>query len=146
MGRPPLYKNPEELEDKINEYFEKGIKTRKTIIGSGSNRREIEIEIPTISGLCHYLGFESRQSFYDYAERNQHETPEIKDQFAYIIKRARLFIEQEYEELLSEGNPAGAIFALKNMGWKDKQEIHETGEKVIRVVYDAPPGDEKPDK
>lgn len=70
--------------------------------------------IPTISGLAYYLGFESRQSFYDYEER-----PE----FSYTIKRCRLFMESWYESRLQGNNPAGSIFWLKNAGWSDKQEI-----------------------
>ncbi len=68
--------------------------------------------------ICNF-GFETRQSFYDYEKR---------DGFSYIIKRARLFIEKEYEENLSIGNTTGAIFALKNMGWFDKQELQHSGE------------------
>jgi hypothetical protein len=122
-GRPPHYETPEELVSKIDEYFKSGVKKRTVIIGKGDNREAIEIEVPTISGLCYYLGFESRQSFYDYEKR---------DNFSYIIKRARLFIEVEYEEALQYGNVTGAIFALKNMGWRDKTEIDHTtaGDKV----------------
>jgi hypothetical protein len=60
------------------------------------------------------LGFESRQSFYDYEE---------KEEFTYTIKKARMLIENEYEFQLQRGNTTGAIFALKNFGWKDKSEV-----------------------
>jgi len=100
-GRPPMYDNVAELREAIQSYF------------------DLHENKVTISGLAYYLGFESRQSFYDY-EKN----PE----FSYTIKRARLFIENEYESLLRSGNVTGAIFALKNFGWSDKQEIdHTTG-------------------
>lgn len=94
-GRPPIYETPEDLQAAIDEYI------------------STNIDKPTISGLCYNLGFESRQSFYDY---------ETKKGFSYTIKKARLFIEQEYEKKLSGNNVAGPIFALKNLGWKDKQE------------------------
>jgi len=76
-----------------------------------------------VSGLAYFLGFESRQSLYDYEKRSE---------FSYIIKRARLRIESEYEKKLSYKHPVGSIFALKNMGWADKQEIDHTtgGEKL----------------
>lgn len=94
-GRPLLYDNEEELRTNIEKYFtENDTKS-------------------TITGLAYFLGFESRQSFYDYGERGQ---------FSYIIKRARLFIESCYESKLSGNNPTGPIFFLKNMGWKDKTE------------------------
>lgn len=118
MGRPPIFETVEELESKINQYFNEGVKIRTVIIGKPPNQQAIEVPIPTITGLCYYCGFESRQSFYDY-EKNE--------DFSYTIKRARLFIEQEYEEQLSVGNTVGAIFALKNMGWKDKTEIEQSG-------------------
>lgn len=97
-GRPPMYNTPEELIKKIKEYF---------------SQDDSKI---TITGLCLFLGFESRQSFYDYEE---------KKEFTYIIKRARLVIESEYEERLQGNNPTGAIFVLKNMDWSDKSEIEQ---------------------
>jgi hypothetical protein len=118
-GRPPLFETPEELQEAINKYFNEGINKKKIVTGKADNKQVTEIPIPTISGLCYYIGFESRQSFYDY---------EKKDGFTYTIKRARLFIEQEYEEQLQIGNTIGAIFALKNMGWIDKNEIEHSGE------------------
>lgn len=116
VGRPPLYDNPETLEDQIGQYFKSGVKKKTILIGPSNNRIAVEIEVPTITGLCIFLGFESRQSFYDY---------EQKPEFAYTVKRARLFIEREYEEMLNTGNTTGAIFALKNFGWTDKQEIEQ---------------------
>ena len=112
-GRPPVFNTDEELQSKIDEYFKSGIKKRTVLIGKAPNQYPLEIEVPTVSGLAYFLGFCSRQSFYDY---------EKKEGFSYTIKRARLFIEVEYEEQLQHGNTTGAIFALKNMGWKDKTE------------------------
>ena len=114
MGRPPIFETVEALDAAIHDYFNNGVKKRKFVIGKAPNQQVVEIEIPTITGLCYYIGFDSRQSFYDYEE---------KPDFSYTIKRARLFIEREYEEQLSIGNTVGAIFALKNMGWKDKTEV-----------------------
>lgn len=71
---------------------------------------------PTISGLAYHLGFESRQSFYDYEE---------KPEFTYTIRKCRLFMEAHYEARLQGNNPTGAIFWLKNAGWTDKQEIDQ---------------------
>ncbi len=115
MGRPPMFKDAEELQKKIDEYFNGGCRT-KTIF-AGKDKDPFEIPIPTISGLAYFIGFESRQSFYDY---------EKKPDFAYTIKKARLYIEQEYEMQLSAGNTVGAIFALKNMGWIDQQKVDHT--------------------
>lgn len=117
-GRPPFYESVEQLEKAIDDYFNEGVETKKVIIGKGETARIEEIPVPTISGLVYYLGFESRQSFYDYEE---------KPEFTYTVKRARLWIEKEYEAQLNIGNTVGAIFALKNMGWKDKTETELNG-------------------
>jgi len=96
MGRPATFETDEQLSAKVEEYFE-------SLSGMPA----------TITGLALFLGFESRQSFYDYEER---------EDFSYTIKRARLMIENEYEKKLSGNNCTGSIFALKNLGWKDKTE------------------------
>ena len=40
---------------------------------------------------------------------------------------ALLIVENGYEMALRENNAAGSIFALKNMGWKDKTEHEMSG-------------------
>jgi hypothetical protein len=115
-GRPPLFETVEDLQKMIDSYFQDGVTVKKVVIGKAPNNYVLEVEVPTISGLAHYIGFESRQSFYDY---------ELKQEFAYTIKKTRLFIEQHYEEMLQVGNTTGAIFALKNFGWTDRQEIDQ---------------------
>ena len=116
-GRPPHYETPEALQAKVDEYFDTGVKKKTYIVGKGENQQIVEIPIPTITGLVLYLGFCDRQSFYDYEKR---------DGFSYTIKNARTRIEQHYEELVQDGN-SGAIFALKNFGWSDKQELEMSG-------------------
>lgn len=113
-GRKPKYKTPQELEEKIKEYIENCPDTIPTSFGDTVR----DVPCPTISGLAYYLGFCDRQSLYDYEKRN--------DQFSCIVKKGRLAIERRYEQNLSKPSPTGAIFALKNMGWKDKQEIDNT--------------------
>ncbi|WP_311953247.1 terminase small subunit [Mucilaginibacter terrae] len=71
-----------------------------------------EPQPPTLSGLAHHLGFESLQAFITY-EQNGH--------YAHILRRARLQIEAEYEKQLSTQPATGAIFALKSLGWMEKQ-------------------------
>lgn len=115
-GRPPIFNNPDDLQSKVDEYFKSGVKKKTVLIGKPPKQIPIEIEVPTITGLCIFLGFESRQSFYDY---------EKHEEFSYTVKRARLFIENEYEEMLQTGNTTAAIFALKNFGWMDKQDVDQ---------------------
>jgi hypothetical protein len=94
-GRPPKYETAEEVRVKCVEYFESCIELDEKI---------------TITGLALFLGFCSRKSLYEY---------EKKQEFRYIIKNAMLVVENSYE---SKGTNFD-IFALKNMGWTDKQEI-----------------------
>ena len=93
-GRPPIYDNPEDLKNKCIEYFTKHTKY-------------------TITGLSLYLGFAHRCSLDYYTKKS--------DEFSYVIKRAKMVVEQGYEEMFHNGSNAG-IFPLKNMGWKDKVE------------------------
>lgn len=111
-GRPAKWTDPEAFANKVDEYFED------------------ESQKPhTWTGLALYLGFESRQSLEDYKKR---------DGFSYPIKKALFRIENIYEQMLFSRNPAGPIFALKNFGWKDKQEVEQTGGLKITFVE---PGD-----
>lgn len=50
---------------------------------------------------------------------------EEKDEFADVVKRAKLRIENVYELDLRKKGGAGAIFALKNFDWHDRQEIEQ---------------------
>lgn len=118
-GRPPKYATVEELEDAITGYFNGGMKQRQIWLGKGDARYAVYVPVPTITGLVLYLGFADRASFYD-LEKNP--------DFSHTIKKARTFIETEYEEILATTGNAGAIFALKNFGWHDKTEIEHSGE------------------
>lgn len=114
-GQPRFFETPEELQTKVDEYFE--LCKYEVIKDAVSGEEVMKGDTITISGLALYLGFESRQSFYDY---------EKLPEFSYIIKKARFKVECSYEKRLDSRNPTGAIFALKNMGWKDKQEVEST--------------------
>jgi hypothetical protein len=124
-GGNPKFKNPEDFQAAISEYFESGVKIRKVIVGKGENEKVVEVPVPTITGLVLHCGFCDRSSFYDY---------EKKKEFAYTIKRARSFIELEYEEMLHKGNCTGAIFALKNFDWTDKLELEVTDVIADRIA------------
>ena len=116
MGRPPKYKTAEELQKKVDEYFDQ-LNESKSV---------------TITGLILYCGFCSRQSFYDLQE---------KEEFTYTVKKARLRVTNHYESLLQGNSVAGPIFALKNLGWSDRQEIDHTskGERLspINITVDS---------
>lgn len=100
MTRPLKYKTVEELEAAIKEYF---------------NSRQLQVMPPTVAGLALWLGFEDRRSIYDYKDRPA---------FSHTIKKAITAMEDYAEQrlLVGEGSSTGAIFWLKNHGWKDKTE------------------------
>ena len=99
-GRPAFFNTPEQLQERCDEYF---------LTNAG---------LPlTITGLALFLGFESRQSVYDYSKHGE---------YSYIIKTAQLKVENGYELRLFSDKPTGPIFALKNMGWVDNQAIDHT--------------------
>jgi len=113
-GRPPIYENPEQMMQKAIEYFD---------IETGANG----ICKPTISGLIFHLGFEKRQSWYDYKERSQ--------EFSYTIDRLKSFIESCYEKNLHGFAYAGSVFALKNLNSKDwKDEVHSEVNQTNRNI------------
>jgi len=104
IGRPRIIESPAEMERLVAEYITKC---------------HDEDEPLTLTGIILHLGLSSRQSLDQYAER-----PEFTDS----VKRAKLLIENGYEvDLRRTGNPAGSIFALKNMGWSDRQEFEIRG-------------------
>jgi len=105
-GRPPTFPTPEDLELKCNEY----------LIYCVDNE-----EKPTITGMTLFVGFCSRASWDDYDKR---------EGFSYIVKRAKMTIENSYE--VSGGT--FDIFALKNMGWKDKTEVELGGDVNIPIM------------
>lgn len=115
-GRPLDYKSPEEMEVVIDEYFNWCI----------SNKVEL-----TITGLGLFLGFSCRETLDEYGKR-----PEFSD----IVKRGKYCVENAYELNLHTFKYGGAIFALKNMGWKDQQEqnITQTITTVNPQVINSP--------
>lgn len=126
-----MFKSPEEMQVLIDLYFDGGANKRKIVTMTGAI---VEVPMLTISGLVYFLGFSSRDSFYEY---------EKKEEFTDILKKARLRIEMNYEELLFDAKCTGAIFALKNLGWEDRSrtDITSGGEKITGINYIIPKND-----
>lgn len=107
-GRPLKFDTPKELADKAAEYFASfeagGINEGKPI---------------TITGLALALDT-SRETLCNYENR---------DEFFDTIKRIKLRVEMFAEERLFASSATGAIFALKNFGWKDSQDVNMGGQK-----------------
>ena len=96
-GRPRMYSTPDEMQTVIDKYFEDNPK-------------------PTICGLALALGFAQRKSLLNYEGYGE--------EFCNTIKRAKLKIEDSYEKELRSNHVAGAIFALKNFDWSDRQDVN----------------------
>lgn len=120
-GRKPKYKSKEEIEEKINKYFEscKGEILKNELTGEPFlTKRGYPIIVnekpPTITGLALALGFMSRQSLLNY---------QAKKEFMDTITRAKMVVE-EYTEgrLFDKDGSNGAKFSLMNnfKGWNDR--------------------------
>ena len=84
-----------------------------------------EPEHATLAGLAIFLGFHSKQAFEKYEENGR---------FANILKQGRLRIEAAYEKKLHLQSSAGAIFALKSMGWNEKAENKAAGKAIFKSI------------
>jgi DNA-packaging protein gp3 len=119
IGRPRIIGSPEDFDAAAKAYFDDCA----------------EKELPlTITGLALGVGLSSRQQLDVYQGR-----PEFTDS----VKKAKARVEAGYEMRLHGNSPTGAIFALKNMQWSDKQEIAHSGrvefDKVETVLIDGNP-------
>jgi hypothetical protein len=116
----PTFNSKEELQAKVDDYFKKQDKEQRH----------------TVSGLTLHLGFQSRQSLYNY---------EAKKEYLDIIKKARLRIEGRLEELLyyskanKDVNMAGIMLGLKtHYGYTDRQ-VDNGANRETPLTTDTPP-------
>ena len=123
VGRPATYKTVEEMQVRIDAYFnscygeyitddEGNLMTDKQGYPVMTKPRPL-----TITGLALALGFSGRQALLNY---------EDKPKFMDTIKRAKSRIEQYAEErLFDKDGVNGAKFNLSNnfKGWSEKQQI-----------------------
>lgn len=119
-GRPLKFKSPEELQNKIDAYYEWAKENKKHI---------------TITGLAWFLDT-NRQTLLRYEEDDSEllksVSEDVRQAFRDTVKRAKARIEMEYEESLYNKNSAvGAIFTLKNnYNYVDKQEVAQKVENI----------------
>lgn len=113
-GRPLKFENVAALEQAIEKYFQETA-SKSYVDNDGIWHHEPL----TITGLALALDT-TRKTLMEYEER---------DEFSNTIKRAKTVVENYAEKRLFGNSPTGAIFALKNYGWKDKseQEVYGVG-------------------
>lgn len=103
MARPRAIETPEEFDRLVDDYVAQCAADEEPL---------------TITGLSLALGFADKSTLYDYGEY---------EGFSHSVKRARAIVENAYEKRLSGNAATGAIFALKNFGWRDRQELEHSG-------------------
>jgi hypothetical protein len=135
------FKTVKELNNIIDAYFDFTQSEQETAVAPANevNEKPVKKTIkkqaqpPTIAGLALYIGFVSRQEF------DHHEA---KGKFSASLKKARLRIEAEYEKKLHIQSSTGAIFALKSMGWNERQEkdspAADSGVFTVQIVDSGP--------
>lgn len=135
-GRPPMYKTKEEIQEKIDKYFEdcegRPIEDANGEIMVNKNGEPILIgkKPLTVTGLALALGFNSRQSLLNYQGQKE---------FMDTITRAKARIEQYAEERLYDKDGAnGAKFSLANNfdGWREKQQIEADLKNEVTITID----------
>lgn len=105
VGRPKKYTKAEEMQEKIDEYF---------------TMCEQKEEPPTVCGLALALDMD-RSGLLRYEQEGE---------FRNTIKKAKLKIEANYEQMMvsGKGSTPGLIFNMKNnFGWRDQQEVKHSG-------------------
>ncbi|MDE1867460.1 MAG: DNA-packaging protein [Thaumarchaeota archaeon] len=134
MGRPPKYNTVEELEARIEEYFNYCDNKTKEVHSEKLGDMILPDPEPyTMAGLAYWVGL-SRQGLIEYKNKNK--------EFSDAIKKARNRVEADVERRMSHKDTftPGLIFNAKNnFGWKDKTETDITsGGEKIRFLNQVP--------
>lgn len=123
-GTAPMFTNAEELQKKIDEYYDWCNENEKPIC---------------ITGLAWYLGT-NRMTLLNYKNDNmvvrfKEENPEEYKKIRDVINEAYARVEFEYESFLFEkSKTVGGIFTLKNnFNWVDRQEVVSKEDNNINV-------------
>ena len=138
VGMTPMYTSVEEIESKIEQYFEdcKGYpltdEKGKQVFNKFGSPIFIDVHPPTITGLALALGFTSRQTLLNY---------QAKPKFVDTITRAKARVEQYAEERLFDRDGSnGAQFSLRNnfKGWDADKKNDNSGDGKITIVNNIP--------
>lgn len=129
IGAPPMYKTVQQMQEKIDEYFnlcegemffdENGC---PMVTEKGFPIYKVNPKPPTVTGLALALGFTSRQALLNY---------QAKDDFVDTVTRAKSRVEEYAETRLFDKDGAnGAKFSLANNfeGWREKQDLRVDGD------------------
>ena len=134
VGRPNKWQDVKELQKLIDKYFkscykkvwvdtekrDKDGKLVKTSEGEQvyEHKQVLEqVEPFLVTGLALALGT-TRETLAVYQRDKE---------FSAAIKSAKERVARDYEKRCAKRGNGGDIFALKNMGWTDKQEVEHSG-------------------
>lgn len=132
-GRPPTYKTPEEMQKKIDMYFEHcaGEMLRdeegNPIYDKWGHPVFVNVRPPTVTGLALALGFTGRQALLNY---------QAKPQFVDTVTRAKSLCEEYAESRLYDRDGSrGAMFSLTNnfRGWSNHPQPREDSEPLKKA-------------
>jgi len=113
------FESADALMEKVEEYFD-----------------NTPVKEQTRAGLCVYLGI-TKETLNNYRNGTQ------GDEMAQVVLWAYTRLENKYElDLNYKPNPTGPIFALKQYGWKDNQEV-EAKVSGFEIVCNVPRPEEK---
>ena len=138
VGRPPIYKTVNEIEEKIDAYFKEcegeilKDDNGKTVLNKFGNPVVINRKPPTVTGLALALGFTNRLDLLRY---------QGKEEFCNTITRAKSMVEQYAEERLFDRDGSnGAQFSLRNnfKGWDADKKNDDSGDGKITIVNNIP--------
>jgi hypothetical protein len=139
-GRPRKFNDLAEFRAAIDAYFE-GCYADVIIKDKDGNavldeegrpiKERMQVEPFTITGLALALDT-SREVLMDIETQT---SEGYSQEFSDAVKRAKLRCQQYAERhMFTARNPAGAIFALKNYGWTDRQDL--AVDASVRVTYE----------
>ena len=138
-GARPRYKTPEEMQEKIDAYFEecKGTLLRDhngdPILTRWGDPVYLDRRPPTVTGLALALGFKTRNALMLY---------QAKKAFTDVVLEAKSRVELYNEEMLYDRDGAkGAMFNLQRnfAGWQGEKEDQSKGPSVS-IINDIPKG------
>lgn len=147
-GRPPKYKRVEEIEDKIEKYFES--REGEPLLDDDGNQVVNKYgypcwikppKPPTVTGLALALGFCCRRDLLNY---------QGKKEFCNTITRAKSRVEEYTESRLFDRDGSnGAQFSLRNnfKGWNidNEQKLEIELLKLESQIKDSQPEEEAED-
>lgn len=138
MGRKPKYATPEEMQERIDAYFEE-CKGHLLVNRNGDPVMDkfghpiiMDAKPLTVTGLALALGFTNRLALLTY---------QAKPAFQETVERAKLRIENYAEmRLYDKDGSNGARFNLQNnfRGWNVDKESQENKAPSVTIICDIP--------